>query len=135
MGNLGLVFHVASLVVFFVLGVWIAKQANMLKLWRDWGSCDSSARILVGEPVRVLRGFAAAISADFRTELGVNALSPKRLSLRSLFDLHRVAGIERIIIKKADHLSVCFVLRHKPGTIGFDSATLSQELGAELLFH
>lgn len=134
MGNLSLVFHVASLVVSMALGAWIVSQARSLTLWREWGSYGSHLRIHVGEPIRVLRRFAAAIGAEFETQIGPNAFPPVRLSLKSAFDLHRLAFIERIIIKKSSSLCVCFVLRHKPGTIGFDSATLSRELGAELLF-
>jgi hypothetical protein len=133
-GNLSLVFHVASLVVFLALGAWILIQARSLMLWRDWGSYGSHLRIHVGEPIRVLRRFAAAIGADFETQVGLNAFPPSRLSLKSAFELHRLGFIERIIIKKSPKLCVCFVLRHKPGTIGFDSATLSRDLGAELLF-
>ena len=134
MGNLSLIFHVASLVVLMALGVWIVRQSRSLSLWRDWCSADSHQRIKVGEPVRVLRGFAAAIGAGFEAEVKADAFPPARISLNSAFSLHKVGFIERIIVKKSPHLCVCFVLRHKPGTIGFDSATLSRELGAELLF-
>lgn len=88
----------------------------------------------MGEPIRVLKGFAAAIGAEFESEVKMNAYPPARLSLNAAFDLHKSGLIERIIIKKSPRLCVCFVLRHKPGTIGFDSATLNRELGAELLF-
>jgi hypothetical protein len=134
MGNLSLIFHVASLVVFLVLGAWVVKQARSLTLWRQWCSQGSNQRIVVGEPVRVLKSFAAAIGAGFESEVKVNAYPPARLSLNAAFDLHKASFIERIIVKKSPRLCVCFVLRHKPGTIGFDSATLNRELGAELLF-
>jgi hypothetical protein len=134
MGNLSLVFHVTSFVVFVVLGLIIIRHSKSLKLWREWGSFGSDARILVGEPVRVLRSFARAIDAEFDSEVRLNAFPPARLRLEAAFLLHKSCFIERVKIKNSPKLSVCFVLRHKPGTIGDNFASLSQELGAELLF-
>ena len=132
MASLGLIFHLASVLVFAALGLWIALQARSLKLWRDWNSPDGSGRVLVGEPIRVLRGLSGALGADFESEVRDNHCPPTRISLRSAFELHRSAHIERILVKKAPKVRVCFFLRHKPDIMAFDSATLSRELGVEL---
>jgi len=133
MGNLALVFHVASLVGFVGLGLWIVHQAKLLKTWRDWNSPEASRRILVGRPVRVLRDFASAIGAEFESEIEYDALPARRLSLLNAFELHKAGFVERIAVKNASTPCVCFVLRHKPSTMVVDVDAMSRELGAELL--
>lgn len=133
MGNLALIFHIASLVGFIGLGLWIVYQSKLLKTWRDWNTPEASRRILVGRPVRVLRDFARAIGADFESEIADDALPASRLSLLTTFELHRAGFVERIAVKKASTPCVCFVLRHKPDTMMVDVDAISRELGAQLL--
>lgn len=133
MASLGLIFHVASLLVFVALGIWIANQARSLKLWRDWNTPDAESRIVVGEPVRVLRRLAGALDAAFESDVGDGHCPPTRISLQSAFELHKLAHIERISVKKAPQVRVCFFLRRKPDIMTVDSATLSRELGVELV--
>jgi hypothetical protein len=133
MGNLALIFHVASLLGFIGLGLWVVYQSKLLRTWRDWNTPEASRRILVGRPVCVLRDFARAIGADFETELADSALPVGRLSLLSAFELHKSGFVERISVKKASTPCVCFVLRHKPSTMVVDVDTMSRELGAQLL--
>lgn len=133
MGNLALVFHVASLLGFIGLGLWIVYQSKLLKTWRDWNTPDASRRVLVGRPIRVLRDFARAIGAEFESEISVDALPAGRLSLLRAFELHKSMFVERITVKNAGAPCVCFVLRHKTGTMEVDVDAMSRELGAKLL--
>ena len=132
MGNLSLIFHLTSLVLFGFLSFLIMGQSVRLKTWRDWNVPDAAQRVLVGEPVRVLRTFAKAVGADFETEIAENYIPAVRLSLKSLFEVHRRGLITRITVKKAPQPCVCFVLGHKPGTIGVDHAVISRDLGDRL---
>jgi hypothetical protein len=133
MGNLALVFHVASLLGFIALGLRIAYQAKLLKTWRDWNTPDASRRILVGRPVCVLRDFASAIGAEFESEIADNAMPNRRLSLVTAFELHKSAGVEKVTVKKASTPCVCFVLGRKTGTIDVDVDAVGREIGAQLV--
>lgn len=132
MGNLSLVFHVASLVVLVGLTIWVLRLQVMLKLWRDWGSPVSKHKVTVGEPLRVLRQFACAIGATFDSKVSPGALPPCRVRLTDLFNLHRQAFIDRIEVDGGDQPCVCFVLESEPSTIEADADNLSRALGGTL---
>lgn len=132
MGNLSLVFHLVSLVLLVLLVLWVLRLQTMLKVWRDWAVAGLDRRVVVGEPVRVLRQFACAIGADFNSDIPVNSIAPVRLKLESCFALHRKAGIDRLLVENNGGPSVCFVLRREPGTIEFDIQSIVRELGGSL---
>lgn len=132
MGNLSLVFHLMSLALLAIMILWVLRLQTMLKVWREWAVRGGDRRVVVGEPVRVLRQFACAIGADFASDVSVNAIAPARVRLDSCFDLHRQAGIESLLVENNGSPSVCFVLRLEPGTIDFDIQSIVRELGGSL---
>jgi hypothetical protein len=133
MGNISLFFHLMSLIVFIALCWWIVHLSAALKAWRDWHSPVAERRIIVGEPIRVMRAFARAVGAGFESEIASKSIQPKRLKLEECFALHRLGFIERVIVKNGSPPCVCFVLRHKPGTIGVDPNSIIEDLGGALV--
>ena len=133
MGDISLFFHLMSLIVFLALCGWVVYLSAALKSWRDWHSPGAERRIAVGEPIRVLRAFARAVGAGFESDIPSKALQPTRLKLELCFALHRVGFIERVIVKNGSPPCVCFVLRHKPGTIGVDPNSIIEDLGGALV--
>ena len=132
MGDLSLPFHVFSLLVFIILGYfWLRVRAD-LKLWRDWNSGALGQRVVVGEPLRVLKRFAGAIGADFSSELPDHFIPVSRVRLDSCFNLHRTQKILKIMIKNAERCRVDFVLDHGEGILGDDLAKIKLELGGKV---
>jgi hypothetical protein len=129
MGNLSLVFHVFSLIVLMALALWGSRLQILLGVWREWNGQHADAKVIVGEPIRILRQFAAAIGARFESDVPIKALSVARLSLDGCFDLHRGGRIEKIVITKAEKISVNFVLVNEPSTMAVDLNKLKLELG------
>jgi hypothetical protein len=125
--------YLMSLIVFLALCGWVVYLSAALKTWRDWHSPAAERRITVGEPIRVLRAFARAVGADFESDIPSKALQPARLKLELCFALHRVGFIERVIVQNGSPPRVCFVLRHKPGTIGVDPNSIIEDLGGALV--
>ena len=132
MGNLSLMFHIMSLVLLVAMILWVLRLQTMVKVWRDWAVRSGERRVVVGEPIRVLRQFACAIGADFDSELPVDSVAPVRLRLDSCFDLHRQGCIEGLHVENKGGPSVCFVLRHEPSTIGLDIQTIVDEIGGRM---
>jgi hypothetical protein len=133
MGNISLFFHLMSLIVFMALCWWIVHLSAALKVWREWHSPAVERRVIVGEPIRVMRAFARAVGSGFESEVASKSILPTRLRLEACFALHRVGFIERVIVKNGSPPRVCFVLRHKPGTIGVDPNSIMQDLGGALV--
>lgn len=129
MGNLSLVFHLASLVVLIGLALWALRLQIHLRVWREWNARHGSGKVLVGEPLRVLRQFATAIGAGFESDFPVNAFGVVRLSLDSCFELHRTGRIDRIVVSKEEIPRVDFVLGYEPSTMSVDLDKLKRELG------
>lgn len=132
MGSLSLFFHLMSLIVLIALCGWVVYLLAALKAWRDWHSPVAERRIIVGEPIRVLRNFTRALGAGFESDIPLKAVQPARLKLETCFTLHRLGFIERVIVKNGLPPRVCFVLRHNPGTIGVDPNSIVQDLGGAL---
>jgi hypothetical protein len=129
MGNISMGFHFGSLLVLIVLIVWVLRLQVMLKVWRDWGSANSDRRIIVGEPLRVLRQFAAALDVEFVSDVPMDSIPPARIKLESCFELHRRGGIEAIEIERGEKPCVNFILRHEPSTMEVTTEKLMNELG------
>ena len=132
MGNLSLVFHVTSLFLLAALVLWVLRLQTMLKVWRDWAVRGDDRRIVVGEPIRVLRQFSCAIGANFASDISVDSLAPARVRLEGCFELHSKACIESILVENNGGPGVCFVLRREPGTMDLDIQTIVHELGGSL---
>lgn len=129
MGNLSLVFHVFSFIVLFALSIVVFRQATMLRLWRDWNRPSVDVRVTVGEPLRILRLFSAAIGARFECDVPLGSLPVAKVSLTACFDLHRKGRLLAIEIEKRENIWINFVLAHEPDTIAVDLDSLKRELG------
>ena len=132
MGHLSDVFHVVSLLGLVALIVLVLRLQMIIKTWRDWASPAASRRVVVAEPLRILRVFACAIGASFDTDVPIDALPPCKIILSGLFEIHRQRGITGISVKIGEPPVVGFILEQETSTMTTDLSRISRELGGSL---
>jgi hypothetical protein len=132
MGQLSIVFHIASLFGLIGLILWVLRLQLIVKTWRYWSLPVTMRGVFVAEPVRALRVFACAVGAEFEAEVAVNALPPQKITLSRLFDLHRLGGITRITVTTGEPPVVSFHLQAETGTMESDFNRIAQELGGAM---
>ncbi len=80
----------------------------------------------------MLRVFASAMGAEFDAEVPANALSPRRVDLTNLFEVHRAAGIRRITVSKGEPPLVSFHLHTETATIEGKLHQIAHDFGCAL---
>lgn len=129
MGELSLVFHLASLLVVCGLIYWVLREQKSLGVWRRWCSADAGTRIEVAEVLRALKSFSKAVGAEFNSECALNQLPPARIQLIGLFKLHQQSSILAISIENQSPPCVRFDLKREPSTMIEVKDQIVNELG------
>ena len=128
--SLSMAFHIASALVLIAMFLLLAQYRRWLMLFRRWAQ-PSSAGIIVGEPMRVLRDFASAL--DIPCVGGaVRDAVPARVSLAAVFQLHSSYGIHEIEFLSSEGPAVTFVLSRSSATIEEDQRSVEQAFSNRL---